>query len=460
MAFLLAVKSGGAGALFAAVLASAAVVLLDFVANWLLKKLASAARKVGAKLKGLAEKFKNKRKAKKDAKAAKKHHDDHDGPNGKKHKDKDKDDDDHNKSDRERKKKEEKGKKNQEILAKAQRELPSKIRAVLGKGTRGLVLKGRLAIWRAQYRLTSLRIVGSGERTTIVAKVNPEANLLDIFKLHRDELLAYIRKVAEEARKRAKPEAQKALDSHRTETTTSGATVDRYDFRHPVNPTAVAEALSQMPPRRRGTGSNVGMGEGTARVTGGWGGTKSAQIVEEFDGDKLVRGKGRYHQIAESYSGRGADLAHAMEHFLKTGEATGGFSKNQLTSTALLLEGIEPGTRSDAASVHTAMALDLMKKGVPIEDVLGRDQNGGIHPMSPKGAVPEAKKADEYLDPKQERTPGENTPVAAERHMEREIQLVHAWVNTLDLVFDDKASEREKIDEIKRQIRTRILGPE
>src|SRR6185369_13463872 len=71
MAFLLAVKGGGAGALFAAVLASAAVVVLDFVANWLLKKLASAARKVGAKLKGLAENF----KAKRNAKSAKHRHD-------------------------------------------------------------------------------------------------------------------------------------------------------------------------------------------------------------------------------------------------------------------------------------------------------------------------------------------------------------------------------------------------
>src|SRR6185295_17631231 len=72
---------------------SAAVVILDFVANWLLKKLASAAKKVGGKLKGMADKFKAKRKAKKDAKAAKKAkqkgHDDHDH----KHKDKDKHDD-------------------------------------------------------------------------------------------------------------------------------------------------------------------------------------------------------------------------------------------------------------------------------------------------------------------------------------------------------------------------------
>src|SRR4029079_8736250 len=64
MAFLLAVKSGGAGPLFATVLASAAVVVLDFVANWVLRKLAGPARKVGDKLKGMAEKFKGKGKAK------------------------------------------------------------------------------------------------------------------------------------------------------------------------------------------------------------------------------------------------------------------------------------------------------------------------------------------------------------------------------------------------------------
>ena len=70
VAFLLAVKGGSAGPLFATLLAAAAIVGLDFVANWLLKKLASAARKVGAKLKGLAEKFKAKRKAKKAAKTS------------------------------------------------------------------------------------------------------------------------------------------------------------------------------------------------------------------------------------------------------------------------------------------------------------------------------------------------------------------------------------------------------
>jgi len=85
MAFLLAVKNGAAGPLFATVLASAAIVVLDFVSTWVLRKLASAARKVGAKLKGLAAKFKSRRKAKHDAKAPKQHHDEHDGKAPKQH---------------------------------------------------------------------------------------------------------------------------------------------------------------------------------------------------------------------------------------------------------------------------------------------------------------------------------------------------------------------------------------
>ncbi|WP_233104339.1 hypothetical protein [Haliangium ochraceum] len=66
MAFLLAVESGSAGPLFATALAAGAIVVLDFVSNWLLRKLMSAARKVGRKLKGLAQKFKNRRKGRRD----------------------------------------------------------------------------------------------------------------------------------------------------------------------------------------------------------------------------------------------------------------------------------------------------------------------------------------------------------------------------------------------------------
>lgn len=66
VAFLLAVKDGQAGPQFATMIAAGAVVLLDFVANYLIAKLAKGARAVGGRMKGMAGKF-----GKKGAKAPK-----------------------------------------------------------------------------------------------------------------------------------------------------------------------------------------------------------------------------------------------------------------------------------------------------------------------------------------------------------------------------------------------------
>jgi hypothetical protein len=92
MAFLQAVHGGGAGPLFATALAAAAIVLLDFVSNWLLKKLAGPAKKVGARLKGMGDKIKaklkgkggkgGKGKPKAHAKPTRKKKGDDDGPDG------------------------------------------------------------------------------------------------------------------------------------------------------------------------------------------------------------------------------------------------------------------------------------------------------------------------------------------------------------------------------------------
>ncbi len=60
MAFLKAVKTGQAGPPFGAALASAGVVVIDFVANWLLKRLRGPASKVAGKIKEIAKKIGNK----------------------------------------------------------------------------------------------------------------------------------------------------------------------------------------------------------------------------------------------------------------------------------------------------------------------------------------------------------------------------------------------------------------
>jgi Domain of unknown function (DUF4157) len=166
MAFLLAVKSSGAGPLFASVLAGAAVVVLDFVANWLLKKLASAARKVGARLKGLAEKFKSKRKAKKDAKSSKKHHDHDHAKVPRKHNDHDatasKNHDEKQPADQ---------------RAAAQKRLDaarSALRAYLKRPRGRLALKAKLLQLKLRHRLKELSLQVNGNKAQIHGRINPE----------------------------------------------------------------------------------------------------------------------------------------------------------------------------------------------------------------------------------------------------------------------------------------------
>lgn len=80
MAFLKLVRSGNAGPAFARALAAGAVVVIDFVSNWLIKKIRKAAKAIGRKLKRIAKKLMNKLKRGKG------------GPKGKnKNEDKDKD---------------------------------------------------------------------------------------------------------------------------------------------------------------------------------------------------------------------------------------------------------------------------------------------------------------------------------------------------------------------------------
>ena len=63
IAFLKAVKGGGAGPKFAAALAQAQIVVLDFVANYLLLKLGKGLKALAGKLKGIARRLMKKKRA-------------------------------------------------------------------------------------------------------------------------------------------------------------------------------------------------------------------------------------------------------------------------------------------------------------------------------------------------------------------------------------------------------------
>ncbi|MCB8745457.1 hypothetical protein LHU53_00885 [Rhodoferax sp. U2-2l] len=185
VSFLKAVKSGGAGPSFAELLASAAVVVIDFVANWLLKKLRGPASKVGARVKAIAQKIMAKmkaamkkvggalkkvaqkvggwvkkgtkkfgdwwarRKAKKDARRAGKKND----PNQAR-----KDKQDARQRKRER----------------AERETRAALSAMLAKGVSGLWLRAQvLKLW-VQYGWKSLRVKSKGQGAFVVeGRINP-----------------------------------------------------------------------------------------------------------------------------------------------------------------------------------------------------------------------------------------------------------------------------------------------
>lgn len=199
-AFLKAVKSGSAGPQFADAVAAAAVVVIDFVANWLLKKLRGPAGKIGGKIKAIAKKImaRLKRVASKVGKALKKA-----GAKvlgklkglGKKLKDwrnkrrKKKEKKDPNK------KQQDKEKAKRERLQKAIREIQPQVERMLGRGVGKLALQAKLLYWRVRYRLRVLRLAGS----QIVAANSPEEVIASVAPAALGQALEPILRAAEKA---------------------------------------------------------------------------------------------------------------------------------------------------------------------------------------------------------------------------------------------------------------------
>lgn len=184
VSFLKAVKAGGAGPQFAELLAAAAIVVIDFVANWLLKKLRGPASKVGSKVKAIAQKimakvkaamkkvggalkkvakkiggavkkakkkfgdWRARRKARKDAAANKKGSDPH-------------------------KNKQNKDAKNREKLKKAVAAIEPALRSLMARGVSKPRLWLQVQAWRVRHLLTSLKVNQSGANFSLTAKVNP-----------------------------------------------------------------------------------------------------------------------------------------------------------------------------------------------------------------------------------------------------------------------------------------------
>jgi hypothetical protein len=209
--FLKAVKGGGAGPKFATAVAAGAVAVIDFVAQWLLRRLMKPAKKVAGKLAAIAKKIlakikkalkkvgkKLKKAFKKIGKQLKKLKD---KISGKKKKGKVKD----TKKD----KKKDKDKKKKERIEKALREVPPKVKALVAKRPRKFVLALQLLKLKVQYRLKKLTITGSRPNFTVSGFINPPLPDEKIFGIDAHKFIAAVRIVAQRWAKRRKAEERK-----------------------------------------------------------------------------------------------------------------------------------------------------------------------------------------------------------------------------------------------------------
>jgi len=177
-AFLKAVKGGSAGPKFAAALAAAAVVVIDFVANWLLLKLAKGAAKIGKKIKGLAKSLGKRLGRRKRAKARGKGRNGITGkakPGSKPTRGKGKA---RNKKD---KKKEDKARKKRERQAKARRETKAALSKLLSQGVSKLRLKVSILRLKLRYRWRTLRLRGGkgSESFSVYGGFSPGEDLVE-----------------------------------------------------------------------------------------------------------------------------------------------------------------------------------------------------------------------------------------------------------------------------------------
>lgn len=197
-AFLKAVKTGAAGPPFAQALAAAAIAVIDFVANWLIAKLAKGASKIGGKIKALAKKILGRKKGKAKGRKAKAKpgvkpkakrptKKPSKPPKAKKPK--------KSTNDKKQDKQKAKDRKKQQRIERAKRELPPKIKALLAKKPSRMRIAATLLAWRVKYRLKTLKINGKG-KVRFVGTINPTLDLGNGWEFTWDEILQAIDEVS------------------------------------------------------------------------------------------------------------------------------------------------------------------------------------------------------------------------------------------------------------------------
>jgi hypothetical protein len=293
----------------------------------------------------------------------------------------------------------------------------------------------------------------------IIAAMTPRAGIADDLKTDAEDVLSFIREVAREAlaHKSTTEDAEK-IESAKEVTTakrTPGAqtktkTVHEYEVDKGIGMAPVLKVGLGMR-KRKNKSEEIFRFKGTEtevlREQQPQGGRRNKKVFPLVDGKRYQEIQ-YYTDIAKNLQDAGGqrETAAAVQSFIKNGQIPEGTKVSPETVSYLATLMIaQEGERNVASLVTGPMVLDLIQTGE-----VSWEEGLDLLPMSPQGAQQEADALNNFLEKKGKLTAG------AKRMMDREIAVIKAWVETLDLKFDSEATMESKIAKLKAEIRKRI----
>jgi hypothetical protein len=465
-AFLRAVRAGNAGPQFAELVAAAATVVLDFLANFLIARLAKGAAKVGQKLRSIAQRIGQRLKAVMSKVGAKLK------GIGKKIADKVRGVRDRIR-DRLRRgksgKPDKKGKdKHADDQAKKQSRLDAAVAAIrppivglLSRGVSSLRLKAQLAWYRVRYRLSALTVSG-GRTPQITAVVNPKVDVAQAVRLVGPELHSILNEVGEQLMQDAAVRGE--VEQIARDRAAGKGTKDRP--RTPQSPAAESAALAgaeggqQRPPR---TWEYLETTPGTVVAENQTGSSKPGSVVTRGAGPSESYRPGVMQGLRELRRAgmSDAEIRDGMFTIMGGGtpthpafEGPGGADRlKRMGAITRLVTAVEPG-RHAGAHATTFMGLSMLGDS----DTTSPEALARLNPMSPTGAVGEARAS--RADPE---TLSDQGAFDARRHLKREIEITVAYVKMLmqteQVVFGSTDECRKWIQtHLKEHLLSRLRG--
>lgn len=368
---------------------------------------------------------------------------------------------------------EEQKQEDQEKLSKAVAAIRPQVEAMITKGTSKLLLKAKLLYWRVRYGLTRLELKEI-DRTTfrVIAVVNPEEDVGFGVVMDAEDLLLYVREVATEIENMpaVSEGARRILDSKTTEEKQrtgkgSPSLIEHYTVSEHESLPAAYLAAKQMDHRGLGRAERLHFtGERETQVMRQqwWGGTENKVVKSVIDG-KVDKGLD-YPEIAESLAGHDPrKVGLALQTWAVHRTVPKGFDPNVIAGLSALMF-VQETHRNPATLATAPMVVDLLRSGIQTpsgKPYTTKEALVGMFPMAVEGAGKESKALKQHLAARrQAQQAGTALPEAtghAKAGLERELALIKAWIQTLNLTFRDKASMEEKVKELRKRIRERLL---